>query len=257
MWYHRTDIEEPFYFKGYGEDRITIAVNLKTIAIDVKIPELSYPSFEEGSNAETNIDQINKPLTVMDESYFPNFGLSPPHKSVNCPKYKYQKDKTMDKRPSLTRTAHLFAIVHRQHMRRQRKMRHNQPTAPSLNKNYLDSNDENENLHENRNVCRTCVPKKVLTEQNGAIPEIKVTTYRQEDDLPLQFNRMSLFDKRENITSSLNSAENLTEMENENNSGDVYYPQASEVSNSSVVGCLINIEDDFTKMHIVPGFNNT
>lgn len=250
MRYHRTDIEEPFYFKGYGEDGITIAVNLKTIAIDVKIPELSYPTFEERSNAETNIDQINEPLTVMDESYFPNSGLLQSHKSIKYSKHKCQKDKTMDKRPSLTRTAHLVAIFHRQHMRRQRKMRHSLPTAPSSNENNLDSNDENEDLHENRNVCRTCVPKKVLTEQNGAIPEIKVTTNRQEDDLPLQFNRMSLFDNRENSPSSLSSAENITEMENQNNRGDIYYPQASEVSTSSVVGCLRNIEDDFTKMHI-------
>ncbi|VDL19360.1 unnamed protein product [Hymenolepis diminuta] len=248
MRYQKTDVEEPFYFKGYGEDGITIALNLKTIAIDVKIPELSYPTIEEGSNAETNVDQISEPLT--DESYFPNSGLLQSHRNIKYSKHKCRKDKAMDKRPSLTRTAHLVAIFHRHHMRRQRKMRHGQPTLPSSNENNLDSNDENENLHENRNFCRTFVPKKALREQNGAISEIKVTTNGQEDDLPSHFNRMSLFDNRENSTSSLSSAENITEMENQNNSGDVYYPQASEVSTSSVVGFLRNIEDDFTKMHI-------
>nr|CDS33852.1 expressed protein [Hymenolepis microstoma] len=203
--------EDPFHHKGYGKDGVSMVVNLKTIAIDVKIPEISYPYYEERVNGESNTDQIDNSLTVMDELYFPISRLSQSQRAIKPSNHKCQKVNTTDRRPSLTRTAHLVAVFHREHLRKQHRMRRGQPTTPRSNENHFELGDESENLNENRSVYRTYAQNRVLTEQNGATPELKVDTYRQADDLSLQLYRMSLFNNKEN---NISSAEYIFEIEN-------------------------------------------
>ncbi|VDO01414.1 unnamed protein product [Rodentolepis nana] len=205
--------EDPFHYRGYGEDGASIAINLKTIAVDVKIPEPSYPYYEERVNVESVIDKITNPLAVTDEVYFPISRLSPSQRAIRPSTHKYQNGNTTDQRPSITRTAHLVAAFHRENLRKHRRIRRSHLTTPSSNENRSEVDDENVNQNANRCVYRTYVQKRVLTDKNGATPKLEIAAYRQTDDLSFQLNRMSLFDSKENAISTVNSDENITEME--------------------------------------------